>query len=59
MKKKSEAMTEAEELLVNLYAYLLRSWTDKAEAVTVLLTIENRIGEYVLNQAQQRGVKAA
>ena len=52
-------MTEAEELLVNLYAYLLRSWTDKAEAVTVLLTIENRIGEYVLSQAQTRGVKAA
>jgi hypothetical protein len=52
-------MTEAEELLVNLYTYLLRSWTGEAEAVTVLLTIENRIGEYVLSQTQTRGVKAA
>jgi hypothetical protein len=48
-----------EELLISLYAYLLRSWTQGAEPVTVLLTVENRIGEYVLNQSQVRGVKAA
>jgi hypothetical protein len=52
-------MTEGDVLIINLYTYLLRSWTGVAEAVTVLLTIENRIGEYVLSQTQTQGVKAA
>jgi len=49
-------MNEADELLTNLYVYLLRSWTGEAEAVTVLLTVEARIGEYVLSQIEARGV---
>jgi hypothetical protein len=45
-------MTEADELLVNLYIYLLKAWTGQEEPVKVLLTIENRLGEYVLSRAE-------
>jgi hypothetical protein len=51
-------MTEADELLVNLYIYLLKAWTGQEEPVKVLLTIENRLGEYVLSRAEAEAVAA-
>lgn len=47
-------MTEADELLTNLYAYILRAWTGTEDPVSVLLTLENRIGEYVLSLAERQ-----
>jgi len=51
-------MTEADELLINLYTYLMQAWTGQEEPVKVLLTIENRLGEYVLSRAEAEAVAA-